>query len=63
MRRRKRFSPLFPPHSVRVKGLTALYLPGAGRARVPQPPNTVNTLRFVFNHLDLPYQFEKMRVR
>jgi len=64
---------------IRVKGLTALYLPGAGRARVPQPPNTVNTLRFVFNHylgthypplrsasypeLDLPYQFEKMRVR
>jgi hypothetical protein len=47
--------------------------------RVPQPPNTVNTLRFVFNRyfgthygllrsasypeLDLPYQFEEMRVK
>jgi hypothetical protein len=64
---------------VRVKGLIALYLPGAGRPRVPEPPNTVNSLRFVFNRyfgthyeplrsasypeLDLPYQFEEMRVR
>jgi hypothetical protein len=64
---------------IRVKGLEALYLPGAGRARVPHPPNTVNTLRFVFNRyfgthypplrsasypeLDLPYQFEEMRVK
>jgi hypothetical protein len=64
---------------IRVKGLIALYLPGAGKAGVPQPPNTVNTLRFVLNHyfgthypmlrsasypeLDLPYQFEEMRVR
>jgi hypothetical protein len=64
---------------MRVKGLTALYLPGLGRAGVPRPPNTVNTLRFVFNKYlgtrykmlrsasypegDLPYQFEEMRVR
>jgi hypothetical protein len=49
------------------------------RARVPQPPNTVNTLRFVFNHylgthypllrsasypeLDFPYQYKEMRVK
>src|SRR2546423_324183 len=31
---------------VRVKGLLAFYLPGAGRTRVPQSLNTVNTLRF-----------------
>jgi hypothetical protein len=46
---------------------------------VPEPPNTVNTLRFVFNRYlgtrypmlrsasypetDYPYQFEEMRVR
>jgi hypothetical protein len=64
---------------IRVKGLSAFYFPGVGRAGVPQPPNTVNTLRFVFNRyfgthyellrsasypeLDLPYQFEEMRVR
>ena len=64
---------------IRIKGLTALYLPGVGRAGVPQPPNTVNTLRFVFNQylgtrykllrsasypeLDLPYQFKEMSVR
>ena len=64
---------------VRVKGLIALYLPGAGRTAVPEPPNTVNTLRFVLNRylgthypllrsasypeLDYPYQFEEMRVR
>jgi hypothetical protein len=63
---------------IRVKGLIALYLPGRKRA-VPEPPNTVNTLRFVFNsylgthypllrsasypELDFPYQFEGMRVR
>jgi hypothetical protein len=63
---------------IRVKGLTALYLPGR-RARVPRPPNTVNTLRFVFNRYlgthyamlrsasypegDLPYEFEAMRVK
>jgi hypothetical protein len=64
---------------IRVKGLIALYLPGVRGPRVPSPPNTVNTLRFVFNHYlgthykllrsasypeqDLPYQFEEMRVR
>ncbi len=64
---------------IRVKGLAAFYFPGISRARVPQPPNTVNTLRFVFNHYfgthyhplssasypeqDLPYQFEKMKVK
>jgi hypothetical protein len=46
---------------------------------VPRPPNTVNTLRFVFNQYvgtsykmlrsasypegDLPYQFEEMHVK
>ena len=65
--------------NIRVKGLAALYLPGMRKARVPQPPNTVNTLRFVFNHylgthypllrsasypeLDFPYQFKEMRVK
>jgi hypothetical protein len=64
---------------IRVKGLIALYLPGTGKTGVPQPPNAVNTLRFVLNRyfgthypmlrsasypeLDLPYQFEEMRVR
>ena len=63
---------------IRVKGLIALYLPGASNALVPQSLNTVNTLRFVFNQYfgtdydllrsasypeaDLPYQFEEMRV-
>jgi len=63
---------------VRVKGFLALHLPG-GPARVPQPPNTVNTLRFVFNRYlgthypmlpsasypegDFPYSFEAMRVK
>jgi hypothetical protein len=62
---------------IRVKGLIALYLPGA-KSALPEPPNTVNTLRFVFNRylgthypllrtasypeLDFPYQFEGMRV-
>jgi hypothetical protein len=36
---------------IRVKGLSAVYLPGAAEAGVPVPPNTVNTLRFVFNHV------------
>ena len=63
---------------IRVKGLTALYLPGIGKAGMPDPPNTVNTLRFVFNHGrgtnypllrsasyhegDLPYEFKEMHV-
>jgi hypothetical protein len=64
---------------VRVKGLGAIYLPGVRGSRVPQPPNAVNTLRFVFNRYlgtryemlrsasypegDLPYDFKEMRVR
>ena len=64
---------------MRVKGIAALYLPGKPRLRPPEKLNTVNTLRFVFNsyfhtgyqllanasypELDLPYQFEEMRVR
>lgn len=34
---------------VRVKGLLAMSLPGAGKPSLPRPPNTVNALRFVFN--------------
>jgi hypothetical protein len=64
---------------IRVKGLMAFYLPGRGRARVPQPPNTVNSLRFVFNRYlgtrypmlrstsslegDLPFMSEEIRVK
>jgi hypothetical protein len=64
---------------IRVKGLSAFYLPGHARAGVPQPPNSVNTLRFVFDQYlgthygmlrsasypegDLPYQYREMRVR
>jgi hypothetical protein len=64
---------------IRVKGLSAFYLPGLNRAGVPQPPNTVNALRFVFDRYlgthykmlrsasypegDLPYAFKEMRVR
>jgi hypothetical protein len=64
---------------IRVKGLSAFYFPGVRGARVPRPPNTVNTLRFVFNRyfgthykllrsasypeLDFPYQFQEMRVK
>jgi hypothetical protein len=64
---------------IRVKGLTALFLPGPSRAGVPRPPNTVNTLRFIFNNYlgthykmlrsasypegDFPYQFDEMRVK
>jgi hypothetical protein len=66
-------------NDIRVKGLSAFYLPGRGRAGVPQPPNTVNSLRFVMNRYlgarypmlrsasypegDLPYDFKEMRVR
>jgi hypothetical protein len=35
--------------NIRVKGLSALYLPGKGPVGVPNPPNGVNVLRFVFN--------------
>jgi hypothetical protein len=64
---------------IRVKGLTALLLPGSRDRAVPQPPNTVNTLRFVFNRYlgtrypmlpsvsypegDLPYDFKPMQVK
>jgi hypothetical protein len=66
-------------NDIRVKGLSAFYLPGRGRTAVPQPPNTVNSLRFVMNRYlgtrypmlrsasypegDLPYDFKEMRVR
>jgi hypothetical protein len=64
---------------IRVKGLLAMYLPGVRNPRPPQPPNTVNALRVVFNSYlgthypmlrsasypegDFPYQFEEMRVK
>jgi hypothetical protein len=63
---------------IRVKGLVALSVPGAPPTRIPKPPNTVNTLRYVFNQVfgthypmlpsasypegDYPYQWEKMPV-
>ncbi len=66
-------------NDIRVKGLSAFYLPGPGHSRVPQPPNTVNSLRFVMNRYvgtryamlrsasypegDLPYDFKEMRVK
>jgi hypothetical protein len=37
-------------NDIRVKGLTALSLPGIEKAGLPDPPNTVNTLRFIVNH-------------
>jgi hypothetical protein len=64
---------------IRVKGLGAFLLPGPGARGVPEPPNMVNNLRFVFNrylgthypmlptvsHLegDLPYEFTPIEVR
>jgi hypothetical protein len=64
---------------IRVKGISAANLPGMPEARLPDKLNTVNTLRYVFNHYfeagypllpsasypegDLPYQFEDMKVR
>lgn len=64
---------------IRVKGLSASYLPGVRGRAVPEPPNTVNTLRFVFNRYlgtrypmlptfsypegDLPYDFKPMHVK
>jgi hypothetical protein len=63
---------------IRVKGIVALSVPGARPTRTPKPPNTVNTLRYVFNRVfgihypmlpsasypegDYPYQWEKMPV-
>jgi hypothetical protein len=35
--------------NIRVKGLITLNLTGRGRAGLSYPPDTVNTLRFVFN--------------
>jgi hypothetical protein len=64
---------------IRVKGLVALSLPGVSGVRAPQPPNTVNTMRYVYNKLfgthygmlptksapdgDYPYQWEQLHVR
>jgi hypothetical protein len=64
---------------IRVKGISAMYLPGMPSVRPPDKLNTVNTLRFVFNRYfdagypllrnasypegDLPYQFAEMPVR
>jgi hypothetical protein len=64
---------------MRVKGLSAFYLPGKPNVRVPQDLNTVNTFRFLFNHyygthfpmlkgkshaeLDLPFDFEQISVK
>jgi len=64
---------------VRVKGLLAISIPGVSGAPAPQPPTTVNTLRYVFNQVfgtrypmlrsasysegDSPYQWQEMRVR
>jgi hypothetical protein len=66
-------------NDIRVKGLSALYLPGLKGRAVPEPPNTVNTLRFIFNRYlgthypmlrsasypegDLPYDFQEMKVK
>jgi hypothetical protein len=64
---------------IRAKGLTALSLPGMRDAGPPNPPNTVNSLRFIFNRYlgtnydllpsasypegDLPYDFTPMTVK
>jgi hypothetical protein len=64
---------------MRVKGLSAMYLPGKPRPMLPPDLNTVNSLRFVFNRyfgthypllksvsypeLDAPYQFVPMKVK
>jgi hypothetical protein len=64
---------------IRVKGLVALSIPGTRGKPGPNPPNTVNVLRHVFNKVlgtkypmlrsasypegDYPYQWEEMRVR
>jgi hypothetical protein len=63
---------------IRVKGLLAYSLPGVADRTGPQPPNTVNALRWVFNEVwgthypmlptasypdgDYPYQWEPFRV-
>jgi hypothetical protein len=64
---------------MRVKGLSAFYLPGQSKTRLPQDLNIVNSFRFLFAryfgaHLgmlksvsypegDFPYRFEKMPVK
>ncbi len=64
---------------MRLKGVGAFYLPGLADPAVPDPPNTVNALRYVFNeylgtdypmldsvsHLegDLPFDFQEIPVR
>jgi hypothetical protein len=63
---------------IRLKGLQAFRFPGLGPADVPDPPNTVNTLRYVLNHYlgtrypmlpsksypegDLPYDYREISV-
>ena len=63
---------------IRVKGLLAYSLPGVANRAGPQPPNTVNTLRWVFNQVwgthypmlpstsspdgDYPYQWAPFQV-
>jgi hypothetical protein len=63
---------------IRAKGLLALLLPGDSSVRLPDPPNTVNTLRVVLNRYlgttypmlpsasyaegDLPYDFPPIAV-
>jgi hypothetical protein len=60
---------------IRVKGILAISIPGARQPQVPQPPNTVNALRYVFNRVwgthypmlstasypegDFPYQWDE----
>lgn len=64
---------------IRVKGLSAFYLPGRAAPAVPKPPNSVNALRFVFDRYlgthyrmlpsasyaegDLPYDFQPIQVK
>jgi hypothetical protein len=64
---------------IRVKGLAAFSLPGITGPHLPDPPNTVNDLRFVLNAYlgtrypllrsasypegDLPYDFQELRVK
>jgi hypothetical protein len=64
---------------IRVKGLSAFYLPGVAHPQPPSPPNSVNDLRLVFNTYlgsnfpmlpahsypegDHPYQYREFEVR
>ena len=63
---------------IRIKGMSALLLPGLDHPGLPDPPNSVNVLRFVFNHYfgthyamldtvshlegDAPFEFTEIRV-